>query len=150
VNIPQYDGMDADLRDTLLPGKYAFGIDGVDMDFKSTDKGTEGVQIRTHVIAGPPQDDVGTSAIGETKTFTFWYPKPTMNDGGKFCAKQLNGLLDAVGLHDVRKSGTPITPDMLLNQSFVAKSKIGVNDKTGRESDELYAFEPYVPGGANV
>jgi hypothetical protein len=142
-----YEGMDKDLRDTLVDGKYVFGVDGVDFEYVSTNKGTRGIHVQLHVIEGPYQDEEQTiNPMGSTKFLDLWYPTPTQKDGGTMCKKRINAWLDSMGLHDARLAGTPINETLILGQSFVCKVKAATMKDSDREKEEYFDFEPV--GGA--
>lgn len=136
----QYSGFDKDIKDTHAEGKYAFQIANIDPTYTSQQKGTPGIKFDLVVTDGPAQDDEGASAVGSHFFPILWLPNDGQKPEGKrMCAKKINDLIDATGLHEARIAGGLQWED-LLGRSFVATNKVK-SDEFG-EKDELSKFEP--------
>lgn len=150
MDLQMYDGMDLDLKDYVVEGKYALQITAFDPNFVSAEKQTAGIEVRATIVDGPAQDDKGTSPQGASTSWRMWYPKPTQKDGGMFCKKRINAFLDACGLHEKRQAlgagGPAITDADVIGCVIVAKAEI---DESGNEpKNEWSKFAPYVGGEA--
>lgn len=134
-----FEGLHDATTSTLLPaGPVVFGIDSVDPEYVSPEKGTKGLRVECHVVDGVQFDD-GTSPIGLPRALTFWHPHAGQKDSGKFCKGRINEFVQACG---ISTEGHKFETDDLIGKSFQCRVKIKESDR-GKQED-YSDFEPYV------